>query len=536
MINRNLAIILLFLTFFLQLNGQIVSDHQRVDADLLLFDSPLALKLKKGIKKKDIEKIQNEQLRSVAAQLLEKSYNSAYRYATYYPVFNPTALGKQLWIGDGYSKYENVTGVYLPKGKHIVLVDMPENENVSLVIPNWLRQPPNLANPTEDPAGWGLYNKSIKLNNGINIIDITNEEGLAYVQFFTNDPSSKDSIKIHFPAAKVNGYFDISKHNNEDWDRLLKNAVYPIMDGLGKHIQIAYPVADCQKYAPSLGVELITNYDSLVYLQHKIMGLVKYNRVPKNRILSRVNYNYYMFRDHDGVAYMGGEDGYAMHLVVDPARVIKGDPCWGFAHEIGHVHQLRPFFNWGGTAEVSNNVFSLYVNTHFGTKSRIQEQNNYQKSKESIINKKISYLQDPDVFNRLVPFWQLHLYFTKIETTEDFYPDLFEAFRQQGDSLLNSKDKKHDLGGDNWGNRGGNPAVYQLNFVETACKIGTIDLTEFFDKYGFFHVGEFEYDDYGKYKYSMTQEMVDESKKKIAAMKLPQPKLDLSTLTDDNTK
>lgn len=179
------------------------------------------------------------------------------------------------------------------------------------------------------------------------------------------------------------------------------------------------------------GVELINNYDSLVYLQHHLMGLVKYGRVPTNRILSRVNYNYYMFRDGDGVAYMGAQPGYAMNLVVDPDRVILGDPCWGFSHEVGHVHQLRPYFNWGGLGEVSNNVFSLFVNTHFGTISRILDQDNYTKSRESIIDGRISYLQDEDVFNRLVPFWQLQLYFAGEGNNPDFYPDLFEAFRRQ---------------------------------------------------------------------------------------------------------
>jgi len=77
-----------------------------------------------------------------------------------------------------------------------------------------------------------------------------------------------------------------------------------------------------------------------------------------------------------------------------------------------------------------------------------------------------------------------------------------------------------------------NPAVYQLNFVKKACEVSKTDLTDFFDQYGFFYVGQFELDDYGKYQYSMTQEMVDECKSTIKAMHLPQPKVDITTLTD----
>ncbi len=149
------------------------------------------------------------------------------------------------------------------------------------------------------------------------------------------------------------------------------------MDAKGEHIQTAYPIEALKQYAYGKGVELIRNYDSLVYRQHRLMGLEKYNKVPKNRILARVNYNYYMFRDGDGVAYMGAKVGYAMKMVVTPESVIKGDPCWGFSHEVGHVHQTRPMFNWGGLGEVSNNLFSLYVTRSFGNKTRVSEQNNF---------------------------------------------------------------------------------------------------------------------------------------------------------------
>ena len=86
--------------------------------------------------------------------------------------------------------------------------------------------------------------------------------------------------------------------------------------------------------------------------------------------------------------------------------------------------------------------------------------------------------------------------------------------------------------GGGWGDRGNNPAPYQLNFVKTVCEIGQTDLTGFFDKYGFFYVGQFDFGDYGNYKYEMTQEMVDKCKAEIKAMNLPRPKVDLTTLED----
>ena len=501
-----------------------------VRKDLSLFGDPVASRLRKGVKKSEIEKIKTPALKEAALAMLDKQYNTEYRLADYKAYLAPTTLGKELMIGDGYSKYENITGIYLPVGKHIVLVDnIAEGKQVNLLVPNWNRHAPEGIEPTKDPAGWGIVRKSFPLHNGINVIELKDFDGLAYIDYYTDTPEKEKAVKVHFVNAKVNGYFDITRHKDADWNALIDHAVYPVLDAIGRHIQIAYPVADCKKYAYGRGVELISNYDSLVYRQHRILGLIKYNKVPKNHILARVNFNYYMFRDGDGVAYMGTQPGNAMPLVVDPARVIKGDPCWGFSHEVGHVHQVRPYFNWGGLGEVSNNIFSLYVTTSFGNKSRISEQKNYQKARDSIIARKICYLQDKDVFNRLIPFWQLQLYFAGKGNYMDFYPDLFEAFRKQG-AAARAAGQGTKAGG--WGDRGRNPAAHQLNFVKTACEVSKTDLSDFFDKYGFFHVGSFNYEDYGRYSYNMTQERVDACKEEIKAMKLPKPVVDISMLED----
>lgn len=519
--------VLLFLSSTLY--SQSAQELKDLYTDLAIFKDPLATQLHSKIKKSDIKKIKNPIIRSVAEQIAAKTYDTSYRVNQFHSYLSPRTLGQNFSIGDGYSKYENITGIYLPKGDHIILVDgIAADKSVELLVPNWTRRPPNEDEPTKDDKGWGIERKSIVLHNGINTISLKEFGGLAYIGYYSSHPEEDPAVSIHFMDAAVNGYFDSQKDNNKDWDQLSENKVYPLLDAVGKHIQIIYPKEAIQKYAQKRGIELIRNYDSLVYRQHRIMGLTKYNKEPKNRILARVNYNYYMFRDGDGVAYMGGKRSNAMHMVVDPDQVIKGDPCWGFSHEVGHVHQLRPYFNWGGLAEVSNNIFALYVTTSFSNPSRLQEQNNYNKAKEELYKKEKSYLQSEDLFNRLVPFWQLHLYFSRIEDNSDFYPDLFEVFRQQNEI---EKTNRHSS---NWGARGDrNPATYQLNFVYQASKVGGVDLTQFFEDYGFFYVGEFELDDYGKYHYKMTQKMVDETKAKIKALNLPQPKTNPANLSDD---
>lgn len=523
---KNLGLVIVCCAVALKVVAQTDEELKSIEKDLSYFETPLAASLKTKTAGKAVKKIKNETLKQLAQQLAQKKYTQEYRVASYKAWLTPTLLGRQLMIGDGYSKYENITGIYLPEGKHLILADgVVADKNIKVIVPDWNRRAPEGIKPDKDPAGWGIKKQQFALKNGINVIEVKAPGGLAYIDYFSATPEKETPVKIHFVNAKVNGYFDITRHNDTHWNALIDNAVYPVIDAKGRHIQIAYPAEDCKKYAYGRGVELISNYDSLVYRQHRIMGLIKYNRVPENHVLARVNYNYYMFRDGDGVAYMGTNPGNAMAMVVNPDRVIKGDPCWGFSHEVGHVHQLRPYLNWGGLGEVSNNIFSLYVTKSYGNKSRASEQKNYQKAKDSIIARKICYLQDNDVFNRLIPFWQLQLFFEGPGKKPDFYPDLFEAFRLQGAAA----------GNENRGGRGGrnsNPAVYQLNFVSTACKVAQLDLTEFFDKYGFFYVGDIEFNDYGNYKYSLTQEMADACRAEIKAMNLPKPHMDISTMED----
>ncbi|ERJ61262.1 M60 family metallopeptidase [Sphingobacterium paucimobilis] len=324
--------------FTIGLNAQTTSDLTTITNSLSLFNDPVATALKKGVNTKEASQILDPVIRDVALQMLKGTYDNSFKLNTYKALLSPTTLGKELSIGDGYSKYENITGVYLPLGKHVVLVEgIEKGKKVKLVIPNWERRAPNPEEPTKDPKGWGIEKQAFDLHNGINIVDLNNYGSLAYIDYFSDTPSKEKPVKVHFITGKTNGYFDIKKNDDTDWNKLIDNAVFPILDGVGEHIQIAYPVEALKKYAYGRGVQLLSNYDSLVYRQHRIMGLIKYGKVPQNKMLSRVNYNYYMFRDGDGVAYMGDKKGYAMNLVVDPSRVIKGDPCWGFSHEVGHV-------------------------------------------------------------------------------------------------------------------------------------------------------------------------------------------------------
>jgi hypothetical protein len=482
-------------------------------ADVEFFTDPSCSHLKPSIQAKDLDGFKSKVLKTVAAEMLTGTYDTTYRAASYEAYPSPRALARDLKLGEGFSRYENITGICLDRGEHVVLVGKTGGKELSLLIPEWMRKPAKGTQSEEDPNGWGLNKQEIKLVEGPNVIQVA-KGGLVYVSYFDDHAETAPKACVHFPTGKVNGFFDASRQTNADWDRLLDHAVNPIMDARGKHIQVAYPVEWFNAYARGKGRELIGNYDAMLHHHYTLMGLAKYQKLPKNRILARVNFNYYMFRDEDGVAYLGNKD--TMRMVADPQVVITGDPCWGFCHEVGHVLQMIPQMTWGGMTEVSNNVFSLYTGTKLGNKSRLSEQKNYASARRNIIEAKPSksYLQVPDVFDRLVPFWQLHLYFAR-NGRPDFYADVMEEMRHRPDA-----------------GKGNESIRNQFEFVKICCDVAKLDLADFLDKWGFFYVGEIKVDDYGRYRYKITQLMVDDCKSYIARKKYERPDTDI-TRTED---
>lgn len=476
------------------------------------FTDPSCSELKPEIGKDQLASFRSGLLRSVAEALLNGSYDSTYRTASFAASPSPRALAEELKLGQGFSRYEGITGMVLEEGENVVFVGETGGKEIQLLVPYWMRKPAEGVEPTKDPNGWGLQRQVIDLKEGVNVIDLV-RRGNVYVSYYEDDAEEAPEIRVHFPTGDINGFFDAAIHDNDDWDRLLENAVSPIMDARGKHIQVAYPVEWLKVHAGGRGTELINNYDTLLNHHYTFMGLVKYDLVPKNRILSRVNFNYYMFRDVDGVAYLGTRN--VMGMVANPDSVIKGDPCWGFSHEAGHVLQMIPQITWSGMMEVSVNLFSLYTVGAMGNPCRLKAQNNYQTARKRIIeaDPKISYLQTESVFDRLVPFWQLHLYF-KENGKPDFYAEVMTEMRKRPHA---------GTGRDSIRN--------QYEFVKICSDVAQLDLRDFFEQWGFFYVGEISGNDYGRFRFEATQEMIDEVISYLDEKGYPKPKDDITLVT-----
>ena len=110
-----------------------------------------------------------------------------------------------------------------------------------------------------------------------------------------------------------------------------------------------------------------------------------------------------------------------------------------------------------------------------------------------------------DPFYKLVSLWQLYLYNTKVMGREDFYPDMYHIMRT-------SNDIPEDYG------------ARQLNFVKVCCDVAKEDLTEFFEKWGFFTLCDEVIDDYGNKRLVITADMVQAVKDHAAQYPKPEKK------------
>lgn len=470
--------------------------------------------LKKNISEKQIDLIQNPTLKNVATQLYNKNYPLDKRYREYSNYESPQTLAKKLKTSP-YSQYENPTGIYFSEGDSAVLwVEKTNATQLSLRVTNW-----------DDEE---FKQKDYPLTQGYNAFKIENK-GNSYIQYFTPDKAGNNKVKIHILSGKVNGVFDISKHTNKDWDNLLANATAPVLDIVGKQVQLAYAVQSLQTSAAHQGVELVKLYDSIIGIQHELMGLKQTNRIPKNRMFGRVIWKGFMHADGIGAAFHNN----TMKDVANVAGLRKNS--WGVAHEFGHVNQVRPNMKWVGTTEVTNNIYSVWTQYIYNQNQPKLEREKLKDYDEPKIGGRItSYMESAfihrqpwltqagpdrwdrerprdwggDHFVKLVPLWQLQLYFNvagegNTWENKNFYGDIFT----KAINAPTTKDKPD--------------AYYQLEFIKNACDAAKLDLTDFFEQSGLLIPIDLWVDDYTCAQMTITPNDIQQVK--TYAAKYPKP-------------
>ena len=308
------------------------------------FTSPLCNELKPGIDQTTAKNIANPYLRQLALCMLAGNYSTEFRVGEFGCYETRTTLQQRLKTSSAYDMYENPTGIYFNKGDNIVVFaeGIDEAHPVSLCIANFSNE--------KDIEKEGQSGSWYMLQNGPNVIKAVNR-GNGYVSYYSDDYTNAPKIKLHFAMATETGYFDASRHNNDDWVRLLANAKSDIFDILTQRMHVAAPIANLKKQTPKDGERLAAIYDDVIYREREVMGLPQAGIEPANHQFSRPVKSG-MFADGIGAAaWFGGFDGW-----------VKASDFgfWGFAHELGHVNQISGF-KWSGCGETTNNIYSAWV-------------------------------------------------------------------------------------------------------------------------------------------------------------------------------
>lgn len=474
---------------------------------LTIFTDELCEEIKPGVDQAAIDTIPIQFYQTLANKIREgySGYDKEFRVREYTPLMNPSTQAKKYKIVP-YSSLDYPTGIYVePNEDLVVFMGYTFGKRLRLVIQN-----------LDD----GYNVESFPLKNGTNLIT-SQRGGLAYVQYPSSDGTG-NPIKIHIASGKINGYFDIAKHASEEWQPRLNAATYKYFDLVGRMTHINFPVESFKEYTPS-GLALTEVTDSIVFYQHQLLGLYKYNTPISNRLYMHVHEeeDMYMYATSFRTAY---------HLSTLPEvanpELLKTTALWGPAHEIGHVNQTRPGFLWVGMTEVSNNLFSQYTQQRFQLETRLSTEvvgtyaNRFEKAYNELLNQADStHFLCSDVFCKLVPFWQLQLYFDNEGYSPDLYPDFFEGLR------------KKDEGADRPLSQG----ELQLDFVRRICDITKLDLLDYFKAWRMLTpiLTIIEQDSY-EYNVVVTPDMISALEKEIVLKGYPKPTHKIEYIQDHN--
>ncbi len=471
--------------------------NQDSNQDFSVFTDRTCSALKSGVTQANISAMSNEYYRTLAQMLFNQSYSLEFRVDEFKAWPNPNDFARQNRVMP-YSKCDNPTGIYMYEGDKIaVFAENIGNVPVTLCLRNY-----------NEPEGGGYDATSYySISNGANIIS-ANREGLFYVEYFTPNHLTASKVKLHFAFANVAGYFNNQIHTKADWSRILQANKYKYMDVLGEYAHLTFPTVNFKIVAAYTGYELSKLYDEMVYMGRDFMGYYKYpNRNPYNRAHLIVVYHNYMYATHYRTCYESG----TMNSLAKVENVRKSP--WGPAHEIGHTNQHVPLFMWTGTTEVTNNVQSLLIQTNWGNTSRLIEENRYQEAYDNLMVPKIPHAE-ADIWQKLVPLWQIQLFFNDVLGQKDFYAKIYEAARTQ--------------------EPGNGPGQHQMNFTKILVDAAKLDLTEFLEAWGFLRTINKEIEDYTPAQFTITSTQLNALKQYIKGKNYTVPNYKIQYITDVN--
>ena len=487
--------------------------------------------LKPGVTKKDIIKMNAVSpylATNVAMPLFNGTYNESekdFRIHSYEP-YSDSRVNRAL-VMQFYTSMNNPTGIEVQSGKDIIVcVDqIPEGQTVSLAVygeeseygPNY-----GGAGETEN------INQNTLLQAGVNTVRIT-ADGMAYIMNTVPVENRADlatfkPVKVHIlpGCGTVQGYFDPARHSDERYQELLNRCTYKYFVVKGEKCMFLFHTNQLRSDWPKSIRSGIGVWDDIVRWEHELMGLTDVKWF-NNHMMAVTSSNPEVYMNATNRRVQFGTNTIAQ--IGSREKMNEGEgqgTIWGPAHEMGHVNQMA--INWRSTTESSNNLFSNYCvmklagepfpsDTRWSRGKKISDlAADYAAKRPWAILGDGSYQgEDPELHMRLN--WQLWNYYHKCGYKTDFFPALFNYFRD-GHQLPNHNAL------DYYG-RVENAGLCQLEYYEACCVVSGQDLTDFFDAWGFFRTIDQTYSQYGETKYTVTDAMINASKARVRDMNLP---------------
>lgn len=351
-----------------------------IEADKAMFVDEVCSALKKGVTAEQIEAMSDPFYKQLAELMFNGSYSSENMVSTHEVLKSPATLAEEMCSpGKLYDQTAGITGVALTPGNYAVIVSgIPEHKgSIELHMVYWHGHE-QYTDENDNTISWYVQDIAKGIVNGVNIINVPVQsrdadhrvEGdqmcLIYINNFDDEAAAADEknpVTVHIVGGMYNGYLTAYNTNAENQE-ILNKAVYPCIDVIGSRFHAVWQTEAMKRYSAGQYVRYINVIDQLVMWEHRVLGLEKYNRVPANRTMTYVNYNYYMYQGGRGPTFMYD----TQYRVCNPDNLISNDSdaIWGLSHEWGHQHQMAPYFRWTGMAEVSNNIFSAYNVVHMG--------------------------------------------------------------------------------------------------------------------------------------------------------------------------
>lgn len=348
----------------------------------------------------------------------------------------------------------------------------------------------------------------VSLKKGMNVI-VGGDERNVFMRYIVDTHTDSKGHKladfpkqlVHIEGGIINGYFDnVAGMTNQDYKNMVNDGLLSCQafDIRSKSVAIHAASADikagCKKYDIK---EMTDVWEFVVSHEFKLMGFRDKYADRCNCVLDATAVNSGLYASTGGTyyGYSAWPGELACYEVLDRA----GGKLWAPGHEFGH--NMQRLINTTGMTEISNNLFSNQINFEYGkTTSRAG-------GKES----KISTLADNHVARKnwvdygtwgcTQMYFKLYLYFNAAKNDTTFFPRFFQLMYDEPFSKRNASQ------GVTYGSED------YLKFAVNVCKAANMDLSDFFEWYGFFRpIKNREIGDYANYILTTTQKMIDDAK------------------------